>query len=430
MNEKRSLFQKIFGGNGKPKQDGKTYTDFKLLNTSVSTYVPFDGNAWSLAAVQSATDAFARRVAIIKPKHIRRAGGTTIDANSAMNNVLQFYPNPYSTAYKLYYRLAVQYKLYHNAFLYPVWGAKGELIALYNINAPTIRLLEYAGELMMYFQFGNGNKYIFPYTDFIAIGSHYKDNDIFGDDTRALLPVLQTADTFNQSMAKSAELVSIIRGILEVNASSKDTDLKKRRDDFVRDNLNLSENGSGIIVTDSKYKYTNLDNKNTPLPQGQLTYIKNEIFDYFGTNEKIVQNTDNPDDGDAYYDGAMKPFFVELEQAMTNCLFTKKERGFGNEIVIESNRLQSARLSDKVTTAKFLSDIGAATLDQILDIFNLPAIGGEEGKRRVQTLNVVNAAKADEYQLGKGKDKEPQDGKTTPDDKTPPADDGTNKEEQ
>ena len=29
-------------------------------------------------------------------------------------------------------------------------------------------------------------------------------------------------------------------------------------------------------------------------------------------------------------------------------------------------------------------------------------IGGEEGSRRVQTLNMVNANKADEYQVGKG----------------------------
>ena len=31
-------------------------------------------------------------------------------------------------------------------------------------------------------------------------------------------------------------------------------------------------------------------------------------------------------------------------------------------------------------------------------------IGGEEGKRRVQTLNMVNANKADKYQIGEGGD--------------------------
>ena len=39
-------------------------------------------------------------------------------------------------------------------------------------------------------------------------------------------------------------------------------------------------------------------------------------------------------------------------------------------------------------------------LDQALVTLGFPPIGGEEGKRRVQTLNMVNAAKADKYQIG------------------------------
>lgn len=47
-------------------------------------------------------------------------------------------------------------------------------------------------------------------------------------------------------------------------------------------------------------------------------------------------------------------------------------------------------------------------LDQALVTLGFPPIGGEEGKRRVQTLNMVNAEKADEYQLGdKTKTEEP-----------------------
>jgi hypothetical protein len=42
-----------------------------------------------------------------------------------------------------------------------------------------------------------------------------------------------------------------------------------------------------------------------------------------------------------------------------------------------------------------------------LEIFNMAPLGGEEGARRVQTLNMVNAAKADQYQLGeKSKEQE------------------------
>ena len=98
---------------------------------------------------------------------------------------------------------------------------------------------------------------------------------------------------------------------------------------------------------------------------------------------------------------------MQIEQTFTNKLFSTREKGFGNEIVAEGNKLQYARLSDKLSTVKYLSEIGGLMLDQALVTLGFPPIGGEEGKRRIQTLNVVNAAKADKYQLGEEDPKDP-----------------------
>lgn len=409
MRERRGLFEAIFGRKGPQKLEG--YTAYKLLNTYQSSFVPYSGNAWDVNTVRAAIDAFARRAATVQPKHIRRGDGKLVDVTSELNNILQFQPNPMTTAYKFYYRLAAHYKLYNNAFVYPVWSPNGKLIALYNVNASEIELLEYKGELYCKFKFYNGRSYTFPYSDFIHIGSMFADHDVFGSDNAALSSVLATANTFNQSMGKFAELVSIIRGILEVSGGVKGEDLKARRDEFIRDNLQMENNGAGIVVTDNKYKYTPITDKQTPIPTGQLEYIKGEIYDYFGTNEDIVQNKATPDQEDDFYEGAIKPFLMQLQQAFTNCLFTAKERGYGNEIVAEGNKLQFAKLGDKLAALKYLSEIGGLQLDQALTTLGFPPIGGEEGKRRIQTLNVVNAEKADQYQLGSG---------TTPKKEDPP----------
>lgn len=401
MKEKRGLFEIIFGKK-KPAELSATDT-FKLLNTWQSYFTPFSGNAWNVNTVRAAIHSFARRAAKIQPRHIRRSDGKVTDATSGINNILQFKPNPYSTAYKFYYRIAAQYKLYNNAFIFPVWEPTGNLKALYNINAQTINLVEYNGEMFCRFKFANGNSYTFPYTDFIHIGSMFSDNDIFGDSNAAILPVLETANTFNQSMAKSAELVAVIRGILKYSAVAKNEDLNKRRDEFIKDNLRMEKNGAGVIVTDNKYDYTPINDKQTPIPQGQLAYIKSEIYDYFGTNEDIVQNKATLEQEDCFYEGEIKPFMMQLQQAFTNCLFSERERGYGNEIVAEGDKLQYAKMADKLAAVKHLSDMGALTIDQALVTLGFPAIGGEEGNRRVQTLNMVNAARADEYQLGDSK---------------------------
>ena len=77
-----------------------------------------------------------------------------------------------------------------------------------------------------------------------------------------------------------------------------------------------------------------------------------------------------------------------------------------------------------MSAAKFLTEIGAATLDQILTMFDMPTIGGEEGARRVQTLNMVNAELADKYQTGAETDpppeKDPEPPEGDPEDNEPP----------
>ena len=401
------LFEKIFGK--KTQKSPATYTEYRLLSSNVdSGFTTFSGIAWQDDKVRAAVDSFARRAAIVQPRHIRRADGGEIPCTGSLNRILQFQPNNYSTAYKFYYRLAANYKIYNGAFIFPDWNPiTGELRALYNINASDVRLKEYEGEMFVQFSFTNGNQYTFPYSEIIYIGNHFLDNDVFGSNNAPLIPVLETASTFRQSMSKFAKLVSVIRGILKVQAGAKTEDLKKRRDDFVRDNLQLENNGAGIIVTDNKYEYTPLQDKTTPIPDKQLDYVTNSIYNYYGTNEAIVQNKATPEQETAFYNGEIKPFFAQLSQALTNCLFTQKERDFGNEIVADINTLSFARTSEKLNTVKFLSDIGALMLDQALTTLGFPPIGGEDGRRRVQTLNVVNAAKADKYQLGDDNKKDP-----------------------
>lgn len=165
---------------------------------------------------------------------------------------------------------------------------------------------------------------------------------------------------------------------------------------------------------------TPITDKTTPIPATQLAYVKEEIYDYLGVSKEIVENTATPQQEQAFYSGEIAPFFRRLSQAFSNVLFTEREFGYGNRIVFSANSVQFATLPEKVTAAKFLTEIGAATLDQILTMFDMPTIGGEEGARRVQTLNMVNAKLADKYQTG---------GNTPPDDTTPPGEPTGGKEE-
>ena len=132
-------------------------------------------------------------------------------------------------------------------------------------------------------------------------------------------------------------------------------------------------------------------------------------------SKEIVENTATPQQEQAFYSGEIAPFFRRLSQAFSNVLFTEREFGYGNRIVFSANSVQFATLPEKVTAAKFLTEIGAATLDQILTMFDMPTIGGEG-----HDAHMVNAKLADKYQTG---------GNTPPDDTTPPGEPTGGKEE-
>lgn len=391
----RGLFEAVFG---KRPTSGSSLPAFRLLSSYDSSFTPFNGRAWDIGTVRAAVDAWARNAAKIQPRHIRRAGGRRETVHNSLERLLQIRPNPYMTAYAFYYRVAAQFIVYNNAFILPVFDG-GKLTALYPINASRVDLVEDMGGMYARLTFATGNVYTVPYEHLVHLRRHYLDNDIFGDDNRPLLPALETADAFNQSMSKFARLISVVRGILEAVTTTKKEDLSARRDEFVRDNFHMEHNESGVIITDNKYKYTPINQKETPIPTGQLEFVRREIHDYFGMNEAIVQNKATPEEMDAFYRGQLVPFYMQLAQGLTNAIFTEREQSFGNEVLCEMDRIQFETLDKRVEAAQFLTNIGALELDQVLEVFGFPPIGGEEGKRRVQTLNMVNAAIADKYQL-------------------------------
>ena len=319
---KRGLFQSIFGGKSEKNKDFHAY---KLLSSWESTFVPYSGNMWDINTVRSAVDAFARRASTAQPRHVRQSAETTVAVNDYIDRILQFRPNPYMTAADFYYKLAAQYKVYNNAIAYPVFDETGRLTAVYPINAQYFELLEYMGTLYCRFTFATGATYICEYSRIIHVRRHFLEHDIFGDGNKPLDTALKTANTLNQSMSKFAELVAVIRGILKVSNAVKTEDLNRRRDDFIRDNLRMENNGAGVIVTDAKYDYTPITDKTTPIPATQLAYVKEEIYDYLGVSKEIVENTATPQQEQAFYSGEIAPFFRRLSQAFSNVLFTERE---------------------------------------------------------------------------------------------------------
>lgn len=398
--QRRSLFSMIFGR--KPSPAVEHWQELRLLNVWNSQYVPFCGNAYSTAQVRAAVHGFAKRAACVKPRHVRynvEKGTYDEVERSPLRKLLNVKANPTATAWKLFYRAATQYKLYNNAFLYPVYNDRDEITAIYNINASAVKIVEYEKELFAVFEFSTtGKRYVVPYNDVVHIVQHVDQNDIYGESNTPVRESIKLAHSLKQSVGKYAELAQALRGILIVkNGVTKDADLAEQREKFIKNNLAMDAENGGIIVSDGKYEYKELENKGSSIPTEQMKFAKDEIYEYYGTNEKVVTNSADAEHENAYYNGELSPFFQQLEQALTSALCRD-----GSELLCTSSRLLNASIKDKTDVCKYLSTIAGITLDEVREVYGLPPVGGEEGRRRVQSLNYVAADKVDEYQMENG----------------------------
>ena len=162
------------------------------------------------------------------------------------------------------------------------------------------------------------------------------------------------------------------------------------------------QNNGGVAALDSKADYTELKSQPLMVDAAQMKELRENIYRYFGVNEKIITGSYSEQDWDAFYESTLEPLAVQMSLEFTYKLFTTNERTRGHEIVFEANRLQYVSTKTKVQMLKDLAPLGLFSINEGREIFNLAPVEG--GDKRIQTLNVVDADKAGQYQLGEEED--------------------------
>lgn len=245
--------------------------------------------------------------------------------------------------------------------------------------------MEYQGAVYVQFHFMGGQKVVLPYEDIIHLRRFFYKNDLYGESSdRALNPTLQLIQTTDEGIANAVKASAFLRGILKFTQMLKPEDLKKQRDMFVKDYLDITNNG-GVAATDAKADYVPLNNEPKMIDDKQMTAIRQKVYDYFGVNEKIIRSSYTEDEWNAFYESTIEPIAIQMSLEFTSKLFTDAERQRGNEIIFEANRLQYASMTTKLNLMQMV-DRGAMTPNEWRAAMNLaPIEGGDEPIRRLDT---------------------------------------------
>ena len=179
----------------------------------------------------------------------------------------------------------------------------------------------------------------------------------------------------------------------------KNKDLVKTKDDFVKDFLNMDNEG-GIAALDAKAKFQEVNLKPITLDNEQLKQVNYNIFDYFGVSEKIVDNSFTEEEWNAFYEGIIEARAIQMSYAFTNKIFKRQSIKDGHRIVFTANRLQYASLKTKTDLLKVVAPWAMIRVDEGREILDLTPLGGEEGNRILQSLNNIDSTIANQYQVG------------------------------
>lgn len=366
------LFDAIFGWNKPKKVEQDLEGFFKTLTAYSPAFQTWGGALYESELIRASIDAIARH-----------AGKMNLDvlgtAQPKLRVRVRSGPNEWQTMYQFVYRLTTILEMQNNAFIVPVleYNAQGELEirGYFPVLPSRTEVLDVGGQPWMKYSFRNGQT---GYIEMERVGILTKfqyNDDFFGEDNRALGSTMDLVSMQQQGIKEGIKNGATFRFMARMSNFVKPEDLAKERERFNR--FNLQGESGGILLFPNQYADPKqIEQKPYVVDADQMKLIRENVFNYFGVNENILQNKAVGDDWAAFYDGKLEPIAVQLAQCMTRMTFSRREIAQGNMVSVTTNKLQYASTKEKLDVSAQMADRGIMNRNEIREIWGLPPIEG------------------------------------------------------
>lgn len=345
------------------------YSGYTPVFTSLS------GGLYEMDLTRSCIHALAEHTSKLNPVF-------TGKAYKSLERILQNKPNSIMTTQQFLYKTRTIYECENNVYIIPIYedSTGMKIIGYYPVSTMGSELVKSNGVLYLKYSLGGITRAI-EYERIGHLRKHYYKSEYFGESNNALSSTMELLNTQNEGIINGVKQSANIRFLAQLTNTLQSKDITAERERFMTENLSI-ENNSGVLLYDNKYKDIKpIDSKPFIVDDKQASLIKSNVFNYFGVNEKILQNSFTEDEWNAYYEGAIETFAVQLGQVMTSMTYTDREISQGNSILYESSRLQYASNTTKLNISTQLVDRALMNLDEARAIFNLPPLPNGKGQK-------------------------------------------------
>lgn len=166
-----------------------------------------------------------------------------------------------------------------------------------------------------------------------------------------------------------------LKGLLKMPFNSEDEEMKKKAEERVSNILDAAKN-SGIGYLDKKEEFQELNNTyNTASPE-ELEFLKNQLYQAFGINEKLFNCDYTEEQYRAYFSSVLKVYQRVIEQEINRKYFSKTARTQGQTLIVYFDMFDIASLKDLNNFAFNTKYSGILNANEIRNIFGY---GGYKG---------------------------------------------------
>jgi hypothetical protein len=271
------------------------------------------------------------------------------------------------------------YEVQNNVFIVPLQGNAGEVLGFFPVLPSDCEVVDVAGEPWLKFTFIRGQRKSIPLVRVGLVVKHQLKDDFFGEKNSPLNSTMELVNMVNQGIEEGVKNSATFRFMAQLTSKSFDEDLRKERERF--DKNNFRGGGGGLLLFGNQFSnIQQIKQEAYKVDPDQSKLIRENVLNYFGVSENVIQNKANGDELDAFFNGAIEPFAIKLSEAMTRMTFSQREINTGNRITFSANRLQYMSVGSKISMAQQLGDRGILTIDEIRELFNYAPLPDDAGK--------------------------------------------------